>query len=122
MRTEPFIRYDPSAGVWRLAERYLQAQGIRPHQRLEVDNLATIAALVDQGLGIALVPDWSCLWPHGMSIATIALPGAVPVRRIGVIWRERGPHAALARVFFQEVRTVLASLDGDGEALPGTLA
>ena len=34
-----------------------------------------IAALVDHGLGVSLLPDWASMWAGGLSLARIALPG-----------------------------------------------
>ncbi len=106
LRTEPFIRYDRSVWGGQLADRYLRDHGIRPHERLEIDGLMAIAALVDQGLGVSLLPDWSSLWSGGLSIARIALPGRVPVRRSGLIWQTRGAHASLSLALLHEAEAL----------------
>lgn len=102
LRTQPFIRYDRSAVGGQLADRYLRDHAIKPRQRLEIDALMTIAALVDQGLGVALLPDWSLLWTSGMSLVRVPLPNPAPVRRSGVIWLTHGPRASLARALARE--------------------
>ena len=56
-----------------------------------------VAALVDQGLGVSLLPDWSSLWTSGMLLARIPLPDKAPVRRSGIIWLTHGPRSELAR-------------------------
>ena len=69
LATEPYIRY--GHGVWggRLVENYLNRVGIRPRERFVLSTLDAIAVMVDRGLGVSLVPDWSrlgrkgCLWP-----------------------------------------------------------
>lgn len=106
---QPFIRYDRAVLGGQLADRYLRDHGIRPQQRLEIDGLLAIAALVDQGLGVGLIPDWSPLWNNGMAIARVALPGQPPVRRVGLVWREYGARAVLAREFLAEAEAVFAS-------------
>lgn len=116
LRTQPFIRYDRSVLGGQLADRYLRDHGISPHQRLEIDSLLGVAALVDQGLGVALLPDWSSLWSTRYELARIPLPGRAPVRRVGLVWQERGPRAQLAEAFLREAQTVFPSalaLDGD---------
>ena len=104
LRTEPFIRYD--RGMWggMLADAYLHAQGIVPQERLEIDALNAIAALVDRGLGVSLVPDWAPPWPEGLDLARIALPSRPPVRKIGLLWSPKGPHAAIAEALLEAVR------------------
>jgi DNA-binding transcriptional LysR family regulator len=108
LRNEPFIRYDRSVLGGQLADRYLRDQDIRPRQRLEIDGLMAVAALVAQGLGVALVPDWQPMWTSSLPLARIALPGRAPVRRVGVIWRQHGPHASLAHAFVTEARAVVS--------------
>ena len=116
LRTQPFIRYDRSVLGGQLADRYLRDHGISPHQRLEIDSLLGVAALVDQGLGVALLPDWSSLWSTRYELARIPLPGRAPVRRVGLVWQERGPRAQLAEAFLREAQAVFPAalaLDGD---------
>lgn len=108
LRSEPFIRYDRSVLGGQLADRYLRDQGIRPRQRLEIDGLMAIAALVHQGLGVALLPDWTPLWQSGLAIARIPLPERPPVRHVGLVWGEYGPRASLARAFLAEAEAVFA--------------
>lgn len=87
LATEPFIRYDRQQWGGRLADSYLQAAGISPHDRYELDSLDAIAVLVDRRLGVSLVPDWAPPWPEGLALRKIGLPGSSQKRRIGVLWR-----------------------------------
>lgn len=102
LKEEPFIRYDRSVLGGQLADRYLRDHGIRPRQRLEIDGLLAIAALVDKGLGVALLPDWPSIWSSGLSLARIPLPNRAPVRRIGLVMARHTPHLSLAHAFSRE--------------------
>src|SRR6218665_456875 len=106
LAAEPFIRYDRSVLGGQLADRYLRDHGIRVRQRLEIDSLMAVAALVGQGLGVALLPDWAPMWRAGMRIARVPLPERAPVRRLGLIWAAQGPHAALAQALLAEAKAV----------------
>ncbi|MBB3212742.1 DNA-binding transcriptional LysR family regulator [Herbaspirillum sp. Sphag1AN] len=106
LRTQPFIRYDRSVWGGQLADRYLRDHGIRPHQRLEINGLMSIAVMVDHGLGVSLLPDWSALWSGGLSIARVSLPRQAPVRRIGFIWGVQSPHSHLAELFLEHAEEV----------------
>ncbi|WP_423199378.1 MULTISPECIES: LysR family transcriptional regulator [unclassified Cupriavidus] len=108
LATEPFIRYDRSVLGGQLADRYLRDHGIRPRQRLEVDGLMVIAALVGEGLGVALVPDWQPMWHSGLAITRRPLPDRAPVRRVGLIWSTHGPRASLAEALLAEARALFA--------------
>ncbi|WP_151448587.1 LysR family transcriptional regulator [Lacisediminimonas profundi] len=108
LREEPFIRYDRSVVGGQLADRYLRDQDIHPRQRLEIDGLLAIAALIDHGLGVSLLPDWPAMWSGGMALARIPLPGRAPVRRIGLIRGLQSPHAALSEALLNEARSIFS--------------
>jgi DNA-binding transcriptional LysR family regulator len=102
LRHEPFIRYNRNVLGGQLADRYLRDHDIVPHQRLEIDSLLAIAAMVGKGLGVSLLPDWSALWEDGLALVKVELPDRAPVRRVGLITARHSPHVALARVFADE--------------------
>ncbi|ALK34786.1 LysR family transcriptional regulator [Burkholderia plantarii] len=102
LRGEPFIRYDRAVLGGQLAERYLRDHDLHPRQRLEIDGLLAIAALVDKGLGVSLLPDWPSLWTSGLAIARIPLPERAPVRRIGLIIARHTPRFPLAQALAHE--------------------
>ncbi|MEZ2223660.1 LysR family transcriptional regulator [Rhizobium sp. RCC_161_2] len=71
--TAPFIRYDPSSWGGRLVSRYLEASKLTPDVLCDLDAFATIAILVSQGLGNALVPAWPGLEAKGLNVVLRAL-------------------------------------------------
>lgn len=107
MADEPFIRYDRTVWGGRLADRYLRQYGIRPHERLEIDGLMAIASMVREGLGVSLVPDWAPDWLDSLGVARVRLPGPAPMRRMGILWATRTPHAPLAEAFVAAAEEVL---------------
>lgn len=94
---EPFIRYDRTVLGGQLGDRYLRDNAIVVRQRLEIDSIMGIAALVGEGLGVALLPDWAPMWTSQLYIERVPLPQRAPVRRIGLVWAAQGPRAALAQ-------------------------
>jgi DNA-binding transcriptional LysR family regulator len=117
LATEPFIRYDRSVLGGQLADRYLRDQGIEVRQRLEIDSLMAVAALVDQGLGVALLPDWAPMWNSALDIVRVPLPARAPVRRVGLVWAAHGPRAALSKALLAEAQAVCGE-GRRGEAAP----
>lgn len=101
LASEPFIRYDRSMWGGRMADAWLREHQIQPQERIEIDALNAIAVFVDQGLGVALIPDWTPPWPEGLRVVRIPLPPPAPVRRMGLVWTE-GPKAALARALLAQ--------------------
>jgi DNA-binding transcriptional LysR family regulator len=107
LRTMPYIRHDPTPLAGQLAERYLRDHGIQPRDRLELNAVMPIAALVEQKLGISLLPDWKPMWRAGLLIAKIELPHRAPARNVGLMWSVNGPRAALANRFYHAAKTAI---------------
>ncbi|MBB3612586.1 LysR substrate-binding domain-containing protein [Rhizobium sp. BK602] len=84
----PFIRYDPTSWGGRLVARYLEASKLSPDIVCDLDALETIAILVSQGLGNALVPSWPGLSADGLTIVPVPA-GEDYVRKIVLL------HAAV---------------------------
>jgi DNA-binding transcriptional LysR family regulator len=105
LASEPFIRYDRTMWGGRMADAWLREHQIQPQERIEIDALNAIAVFVHQGLGVALVPDWTPPWPEGLRVLRIPLPPPVPVRRMGLVWTE-GPKAALARALLAQSQRI----------------
>lgn len=112
LASEPFIRYDRVSLGGQLADRYLRDNGIRPRQRLEIDNLFAIAALVAKGLGVSLLPNSPTLWSFGLDIASIPLAGAVPVRRVGMVRSLQGPCVPLTMALLRQAQEVFPATIG----------
>lgn len=102
LRNEPFIRYDRKLWGGRHADEYLRRHGIRPHERFELNALNAIAVMVDKGLGVSLVPDWSPPWPEGIAVARLPLPAEVIGRRIGVVWSRGTVRLRLVNALLEE--------------------
>jgi DNA-binding transcriptional LysR family regulator len=107
LRTQPYIRYHQrSWGGW-VADRYLHEMAIVPNKRFDINILDAIMALVQQGCGISLIPDWRPMGQGGSGVVKLRLPEPCPERRIGLLWRVNSPRqrliaALLAQLFGEE--------------------
>jgi DNA-binding transcriptional LysR family regulator len=99
---EPLIRYDRNQWGGLRAEEYLRRAGIRPQERFELNALNSIAVMVDRGLGVSLVPDWSPPWPEGLDLARLPLPEPCVGRRVGIVWSRATIRMALLGVLLEE--------------------
>jgi DNA-binding transcriptional LysR family regulator len=104
LRTSPFIRYDRRQWGGRLAASFLDAIGIAPKERFELDALDAIAMMVARGLGVSLVPDWAGPWPEG--VRRMTLPEPAPVRELGFVQLGNSPRAHLVRVLIESAWAV----------------
>lgn len=112
LATEPFMRYDRNHWGGQIVDRYLRYAGIRPRERFEMDALDAIAAMVDRGLGVSLVPDWAPPWPAGLRIAKLPLPIPGWVRGVGLFWLRTTPAARLVRAFREVAVGAMAEMPG----------
>ncbi|SNS49101.1 transcriptional regulator, LysR family [Noviherbaspirillum humi] len=102
LRTLPFIRYDRTTYGGRIADHYLRRAGIQPAERFELTSLTAIALLVDRGLGVALVPDWSPPWPEGLSLRKLPIAGRSHLRRLGLVWFRASARVRLVHALMDE--------------------
>lgn len=100
LRRLPFIRYDRNQWGGQIVDAYLRAHGLNVHEFLELDALDAIAAMVDRGLGVAIVPDWAPPWPGGLKLRKIPLAMSEK-RETGVISRSSGARSAAIEAFVQ---------------------
>ena len=97
---EPYIRYDRSVVGGRMADDYLRARDLRPHVRFELDGIDSIAKLVSEGVGVALLPDWATTGASA-PVRRWPLPAPCPARSVGAIWPRSGVRSELMRVFVE---------------------
>ena len=104
LKTRPFIRYDRNNWGGRLADEYLQKQGLKPTERLELDSLEAISVMVANGLGVSLVPDWARPWPEGLNVAVLELPPPFPPREVGILWPRSSPSRRLTGIVLDALK------------------
>lgn len=97
---QPFIRYDRNQWGGQIVDRYLRRHAISVREWAELDALDAIAALVDRGLGVALVPDWAPPWPEGLHLQKHRMEDG-ELRNMGVLWANSGPRIAAIRAFVE---------------------
>ena len=105
LRSEPFIRYNRNKWGGRGPDKYLREHGIQPHERYEVDMLQAIAVMVDLGMGVSLVPDWSAPWPEGLDIVRLPLPDPRVGRRVGIVWSRSSVRIKLVSTLLDDLRS-----------------
>ncbi|MFE3836061.1 hydrogen peroxide-inducible genes activator [Pseudogemmobacter sonorensis] len=86
---------------------------LRADDTFAATSLPTLISMVEEGLGITLLPDLAIAAgaSRGHEIALLPLPGACP-RRVVLAWRPGSPHAAAFRqisALFREVHAATIS-------------
>lgn len=105
LRSRPLVRYDRQLAGGKLADRYLQAHGIAPRERMELNSVLAVAMMVEQGLGVGLVPDIGQALTRQRAVSALALPPLPPGhgspassnRALGLLWLNTSPRIRWVR-------------------------
>jgi len=99
------IHLAPSTSVRQHVDRLTHGLAVR-HSGLEVEHLATVAALIGHGLGISLVPELTLFQFRSLDLVAIALDTEAVVRPILIVQRKDRDltHAAQAMLDMIEAR------------------
>jgi len=104
---EPFIRYDRKSWGGQIVDHYLKQIGLNPIERLELSAIDAIAALVAQGLGVSLVPEWASPWNIEQRIRKLPVGDQEHYLHVGLLSANMSPNARLARLLCAEAIEVL---------------
>jgi len=108
LANEPFVRYDRASFGGRQVDRFLRKMHIAVRDTCELDELDAIVKLVENGVGIAIVPQTAAYrrWPAG--VHAIDLGHHTFHRDIGLVHRARRtmsePAQMLARLIEEASR------------------
>ncbi|MBU1304420.1 MAG: LysR family transcriptional regulator [Alphaproteobacteria bacterium] len=101
--TQPFLRYNRPSWGGRLVDIYLRRTNVVPRDLVELDALEAIAVMVNQGLGVGIVPDWPKPWPHCPDIVTLPLRDTTVRRSIGMAYRRGTPRQRLVQALLEAI-------------------
>jgi DNA-binding transcriptional LysR family regulator len=101
----PFVRFDKTAWAGALVNGELMAQNIRPRDVMEIDSLEAALSLVQQGLGIAVVPlNKKRLKEAGKHFSLTPFGAPQLTRQVGMYQKRRHPRRPLAELILEELR------------------
>jgi LysR family hydrogen peroxide-inducible transcriptional activator len=83
---------------------YCRAHECQPRIACRSAQIATMQALIEQGLGITLLPEMATRSPTSKSIVYRRLAGHCPSRTVTVIWRKHRYHSIAAARFLDGLR------------------
>lgn len=101
----PFVRFDKTAWAGAMVNSQLMAQNIYPRDVLEIDSLEATLSLVEQGLGIAVVPLNKKRLIHAENHFSLTSFGAPQLtRRVGMYQKRRHPRSVLTELVLKELQ------------------
>jgi DNA-binding transcriptional LysR family regulator len=104
LSSQPFIRYDRSSFGGRQVDRFLRQMHFTLREVCELDELEAIIKLVENGVGVALVPQTAIHqeWPTG--VRALDLGQHTFHRDIGLVHRSRQSFTEPVRILAQLIR------------------
>ncbi|MGE8505123.1 MAG: LysR family transcriptional regulator [Pseudomonas sp.] len=96
IREQPFIRYSRSSFGGRQVERFLRDHSLTLQEWIEVDDIQAMLAMVEGGLGVAVVPMTETILPLPASVRVVTLGPAPIHREIGALYPKVSRSAAVA--------------------------
>ena len=101
LSSQPFIRYDRSSFGGRQVDRFLRQMHFTLREVCELDELEAIIKLVENGVGVALVPQTAPHeeWPAG--VRALDLGQHTFHRDIGLVHRSRHSFTEPVRILAQ---------------------
>lgn len=114
---EPLVALRAGTGLRMESDRAFASAGATPTIVIETSLLSTLVALVEIGMGVALVPQSPRARRAPRSVVSVALEGQTHRTSYGTIGRLGGPGGLAARRFRRFVRT---QIDASDEWLPLT--
>ncbi|WP_434664608.1 LysR family transcriptional regulator [Paraburkholderia sp. A3BS-1L] len=96
--TQPYIRYDRASFGGRQVDRFLRRMQLPVQDACELDELEAIVKLVENGVGVALVPQTATYtrWPAG--VRALDLGHHTFHRDVGIVHRDASQMSEAARV------------------------
>ncbi|CAB3802000.1 HTH-type transcriptional activator CmpR [Paraburkholderia caffeinitolerans] len=96
--TQPYIRYDRASFGGRQVDRFLRRMQLRVQDACELDELEAIVKLVENGVGVALVPQTATYrrWP--VKVRALDLGHHTFHRDVGIVHRDASQMSEAARV------------------------
>ncbi|MEI5999707.1 LysR family transcriptional regulator [Paraburkholderia bengalensis] len=113
LSAQPFIRYDRASFGGRLVDRFLRSMHFTVREVCELDELEAIVRLVENGVGVALVPQTATYrrWPS--TVRAVDLGHHTFHREIGLV------HRAPQRLS-EPVQTLLRLIEGQAKKKPAS--
>src|SRR6186997_348956 len=112
---EQLVQFDRTSSYHDLTSALFVTAGVSPASRMELDNIDAAKKMVEQGFGVALLPQTSVADElEAGTLAEVEVVDASPVRRkiVAITRRDAGPPAGQPKAFlatFEEIRDELTS-------------
>ena len=110
---ERLITLRPGNGIRQQTEQAYRAAGLEAAPAFELDQLGTVVAMVQQGLGITVLPPYA-LWAYAPALVARPLTGPALAREIEVVHRRGRALPPVGVEFVRQLRAAAVRLQEEG--------
>ncbi len=101
LREQPFVRYDRTSFGGRLVSQFLREQRLEPRQILELDEIEAIVRMVENRLGVALVPLSGQWLSRQANVRIVPLHSRTFFRELIIVMRNANRRSSLHMMLTQ---------------------
>jgi DNA-binding transcriptional LysR family regulator len=106
LSSHPFIWFNKKTWAGQQIEQHLHRRGILVRERMEVDSLEAIEALVRNGLGVSIVPQRAGAPPFASDLKVAPFGNPQTTRPLAMIERAGNPKSRLTDALLVQLRSV----------------
>lgn len=106
LSSHPFIWFNKKTWAGQQIEQHLHRRGILVRERMEVDSLEAIEALVRNGLGVSIVPQRAGAPPFSGDLKVAPFGNPQATRPLAMIERAGNPKSRLTDALLVQLRSV----------------
>jgi DNA-binding transcriptional LysR family regulator len=110
------ILFDRTSSYYELTNSMLREAGVAPQGVIELDNIEAAKKMVENGLGVALLPRTAIAAELAAgSLRAVTILGALPIRRriVAIRRRDAGPPTGVVADFYTVLAGASAAIAGD---------
>lgn len=107
LKSRPFIRFNRNAVVGSLIDTWILSKRIRVAETMELDSLEAITSMVQQNLGVSIVPRLAVLPTGASNVKRLPLGPDAPQRVLGLAFRADQIKTRALQEISQALQTVV---------------
>ncbi len=112
---EPLILFDKGSSDWVLITGFFRRGGLVPHVILELEGIEAAKKMVEQGIGIAMLPHLAVRQElrRGSLVSVTVGDARLLARHVDLVYRRKGILTKIAQAFRQHVQSVYPRLSSE---------
>jgi DNA-binding transcriptional LysR family regulator len=114
LENSPYIKYFSHSSAALMIDREFLRRNIRVNSRIDIDALEPIIGLVEQGLGVSVVPEPAGSGPMSPNIRRIPFGDPPLKRQLGIIYQKSSAKEKIISVLHNELFKLSGSPDFNG--------